>query len=67
MVLTPPWSFQDNLYFTSRDIRVIVESDQEAFSMGLISISIHFAVIRGLSNVKKAGKYYSIRIISYFA
>ncbi len=44
-----------------------MESDLEAFSMGLISISIHFAIISGLSNVKKAGKYYSIRIISYFA
>jgi len=44
-----------------------VESDLEAFSMGLISISIHFAIISGLSNVKKAVKYYSIRIISYFA
>ena len=67
MVLTPPWSFRDSWNFTFLAAIVVAEvSDLEAFSMGLTSVSIHFAIIRGLSNVRKEGKCYLIRIFNYF-
>jgi hypothetical protein len=53
VVLTPPWSFQDSCYFTFRVVKVAEVSDLEAFSTGPTSISIHFAIIKDLSNVMK--------------
>lgn len=67
MVLTPPWSFRDSWNFTFLAVIVVAEvSDLEAFSVGLTSISIHFVIIRGLSNVRKEEKCYLIQIFSYF-
>lgn len=66
MELTPPSSFQDSLNFAYLAVIVIEVSDQVASLVVLTFISIHFVIIRALSNVKKEVKCYLIRIISCF-